>query len=246
MTSQRPSSAPDTFASLGVSAENFRVDSKQRDPIDGEFFLLDDTAHAWLIHLGVPQLGPRIGNRPVAMLYCLSEPFTWRGPLPLRALNIIGRVLALAPDTEQNDPLSRLERERRVLTEQLSAVDEQWCNLEFSLSIQERRGLAPDEDTAGELAAVEAWFARIDRLAESCGLPRGLLHRQAALNARLDRLERSIAQTPADDIAGALIKLDLLRRQHEDDDPDADPCDPALVNLYSVIDTLQRLNEARA
>jgi hypothetical protein len=189
------------------------VDATERRLIDGEPYALrrGDRVELWLWCEGFAALGRRLAGRPVGTLASLAEPPRWHGPVEPEELVVIGRVVgALGPAAAVEDPVVRLEQERTALAERLALARLELAELELEwhdrpLPLAGLEGLPPGKLRARleERRADPALALRLD-----------LERRIEALEARIDRLETLIAETPAVSLEAVRTKLQLVWSLH--------------------------------
>jgi hypothetical protein len=186
-----------------------------------------DALALWLYLVGFSGLGCELGGQAVGTLAVLGGGFRLRGPLATGAIRVVGRVVepltgqrpALADLAMQQQRLGALRGTTRAALLQLPAARR--C-LPAASSIEEGVSIV-------QQALTDAGFA--DRFM--------LEQRLDAIDARLALIEELIAETPAEGLGDALVKLETLAALGIDG---CDALEPRL--LRSALGALRRLTGA--
>ena len=160
-----------------------------------------DRLELWLYQPGFVGLGCRFAGESIGTLVALGGSFRLRGPLPVEAIRLIGRVVE--PGAERKDSLAELRQQQT----RLLALRET-----TRAALLQRSGTAANErpwaaaptvaEVADGLAASLRNRAFADRFA--------LEQRLDAVDARLAFLDELIASLPARGLGDALTKLETL------------------------------------
>jgi hypothetical protein len=191
-----------------------------------------DRLELWLYQPGFAGLGCRFAGQNIGTLVALGGSFRLRGPLPVEAIRLIGRVVE--PGAERSGALADLRQQQA----RLLALRET-----TRAALLQRAGTATHErpwTAASTVAAVADGLAAslrnrafADRFA--------LEQRLDAVDARLAFLDELIASLPARGLGDALTKLETLAALEP---VGADDLQTRL--LHSAVAALQRLaGEAR-
>ena len=186
-----------------------------------------DRLDLWLYRPGFDGLGCRFAGQSIGTLTVLGGSFRLRGPLPVGAIRLVGRVVEPGPDRPQALGALAHEQSRLLALRETTRA-----------ALLQRAGGAPSEHSWAGAATIEAVAdglaaslrnrAFADRFA--------LEQRLDAIDARLALLDELIAALPARGLADALTKLQTLAALH---DTTADDLEPRL--LRSAIVALERL-----
>jgi hypothetical protein len=191
-----------------------------------------DRLDLWLYQPGFVGLGCRFAGESIGTLVALGGTFRLRGPLPVDAIRLVGRVVEPGPDQPQALADLRLQQARLL-----------------ALRDTTRAALL---QRAGTAAAALPWASAATIAAVAEGLATSLRNRAFAdrfaleqrldaIDARLALLDELIAALPARGLADALTKLETLAALQP---MDTDDLQTRL--LRSAIAALERLaGEAR-
>lgn len=191
-----------------------------------------DRLELWLYQPGFVGLGCRFAGRSIGTLVALGGSFRLRGPLPVEAIRLIGRVVE--PGAERPAALAELRQQQT----RLLALRET-----TRAALLQRAGTVADERPWAAAATIEAVA---DGLAASLRNRTfadrfALEQRLDAVDTRLAFLDGLIASLPARGLGDALTKLETLAALQP---ADADDLQTRL--LSSAVAALQRLaSEAR-
>lgn len=236
----------DDLAPLIAAKDRIIVDVSDSRLVEGEIYAVRDsnTIVLRLFREGVPALGRVVGEDAVGMLYGLLGSVTWRGPLLIDNLPIVGRVVGLQGGPECDaDPVVALNNERQWLLEALHTVDDRLNRLRRQLPEDQRRPW-PQDHAAMSVNELAAWFGERDELLDRFGAA-GLEHRFEALAARLGRIEALMTTHEAEGLNGVVAKLRLLWSLNYEGFPEAEDQMEAKL-IKSSLTALRRMVKSQS
>lgn len=189
----------------------------------------------WLYQPGFVGLGCRFAGESIGTLVALGGSFRLRGPLPVDAIRLVGRVVE--PDADCPDALAELGLQQARLTALRDTT---------RAALLQRADAAP-APVAAAWTSARTIGAVADGLAASLR-DRGfadrftLEQRLDAVDARLAFLDQLIASLPARGLADALTKLETLTALHpnEVDDLQTRLLSSAVMALRRFTDEARR------
>lgn len=186
-----------------------------------------DRLALWVYHPGFDGLGCRFAGQGIGTLTVLGGGFRLRGPLPVEAIRLVGRVVEPGPDRLQALAELREQQARLLGLRETTRA-----------ALLQNAGKAPAERRWAGAGSLELIADRLaTRLRDRAFADRfALEQRLDAIDARLALLDELIAALPARGLADALTKLETLAALQ---DAGADDLQTRL--LCSAITALQRV-----